>query len=256
MVLVSWAWSFETPSRVAETCWEPHQEQNQFSQSRSMVTEQNKNAKMSTFKDPDSQERKLYGAWDGNARGPFVCIVAAQIEKLSLCATHHLKTFLSLLSASDERKRQPPPLPPLRRMNEGFKSFGEFFSLPPNFSLWLAGCGPEPYKYALKSHHSGECRAKRALRQIIRNLIAAGWFVGQQKVSQCQNFDAFLQAAHADELKFSRANFAQPAVKKFWRRKVIRGSGGGGGDDGPMFEAGARSQLNPRHLLSQFFLWR
>jgi hypothetical protein len=45
---------------------------------------------------------------------------------------------------------------------------------------------------------------------------------------------------HARELKFSRANFPQPAVKKFWRRKVIRGSGGGGGggDDGPMFEAG------------------
>jgi hypothetical protein len=44
----------------------------------------------------------------------------------------------------------------------------------------------------------------RELKQIIRNLIAAGWFVGQQKVSQCQNFDAFLQPARARIKIFTR----------------------------------------------------
>jgi hypothetical protein len=54
--------------------------------------------------------------------GDFLAGIVAQIEKLSLC-----HSSLEKFSLFAHRKRQLPPF--LGRLNEGFKSFGEFFSL-------------------------------------------------------------------------------------------------------------------------------
>jgi hypothetical protein len=83
----------------------------------------------------------------------------------------------------------------------------ESSSLPQNLGSLFLSLSDSPSALSLTNMHSNVTIATsvaRELKQIIRNLIAAGWFVGQQKVSQCQNFDAFLQPARARIKIFTR----------------------------------------------------